>query len=178
MASTSTTASSNTSPTGSKKKRKHAVPKLSTKPKKQWATCPTSNTLLEFIKETFVSKAKTSSKIPINDFIQYYDRKLKLDKGWLKPIVGNLTPFITFLRSSSAKQIDNDSITSSISFFKSKLNDISIQSNCQQIMKDNLVIAVENSFNKSMDKESHPIIDFLDKDIEQYNKEDLSLIHI
>jgi hypothetical protein len=72
---------------------------------------------------------------------------LEASEAWqrlLKPIVGNLTPFITFLRSSSDKQIDNDSITSSILSFKSKINDLSIQSNCQQMKDDPTLFFLKN----------------------------------
>jgi hypothetical protein len=45
-------------------------------------------------------------------------------------------------------------------------------------MKDNPIIAVENSFERSTERKPHPIVDFLSKDIEQYNKEDGWLLHL
>ena len=42
----------------------------------------------------------------------------KTDRGWLKQIVGNLTPFIAFLVSGFAHQ--NDNIVTSIAFFELK----------------------------------------------------------
>ena len=128
---------SHTSPRNKKKRyRTRVLPqKLSVKPKKLWVVQPTSSIFLKFIEETFTYKGKSLNpeKLPINDFIKHYDKQLeRVDRGWLKKIVGNLTPFITFLSSSFAKQ--NDNIETSITFFESQL--YSIPSRYHQIRKD------------------------------------------
>ena len=64
----------------------------------------------------------------------------RVDRGWLKKIVGNLTPFVIFLSSGFAKQ--NDNIETSITFFELKL--YSIPSKYHQIKKD-LITAVRIS---------------------------------
>jgi hypothetical protein len=154
---TMTTTTSQSS--GVKKKRKKVPQKQSVKSKSEWARAPTSDILLEFIKDTFASKVKKSSQLPINDFFNHYN--VKLDSGWIEPIVGNLAPFITFLSSSSDQ--NNDTTTAAaISFFGSKLNEVPIQSNYQQT-KQHLAAAVNNCFNihANADKECHPIIAFL-----------------
>jgi hypothetical protein len=158
---------------GVKKKRKKAPQKLSTKPKKQWARVPTSGILLEFINETFISKVKNASQLPINVFFNHYNEKL--DRGWIEPIVGNLAPFITFLSSSSDK-INDTMIAAAISFFGSKLNGVPIQSNYQQTKK-HLSAAVNNCFNihTNAKEECHPIIAFLNFNHKvklQYNGDD------
>jgi hypothetical protein len=154
----------------SKKKRKKVAQKQSKKGKADWPHFPSSDLLLIFINETFLSKVKKSSQLPINDFFNHYNEKL--NRGWIEPIVGNLTPFITFLSSSSDQ--NNDTITAAaISFFRSKLNEMPIQSNYQQTKK-HLAAAVEDSFVGKKEGELHPIIVFLTSDNEvkhQYNKD-------
>ena len=75
---TTTTTSSTNSPTkGDKKKRNCTVPeRLSVKPKYLWVGQPTGNILLKFIEETFTYKGPKLEKLPINDFIKQYDKKL------------------------------------------------------------------------------------------------------
>ena len=120
---------------------------------------PTSTILLEFIKETFTFKGKNPSKLPINEFIKYYNKKL--DQGWLNLIIGDLTPFVTFL-SSSSFVYHTDNITISISFFESKL-DSAIPSKYQQTKAD-LFAAVKNSFgNRTGGWDRHPLNAFLIK---------------
>ena len=156
---------------GVKKKRKQAPLKQSSKIKSEWALVPTSDILLEFIKESFSSKVQKKS-LAINDFLNHYN--YRFDRGWIKPIVGNLAPFITFLSSSSDQ--NNDTTTAAaISFFRSKLNDVPIQSNYQQT-KDHLATAVKNCFNiQTNAKEEHPIIVFFNcnhKEKLQYKGDD------
>ena len=124
---------------------------------------PTSPILLTFIKETFSYRGPNPEKLPINDFIKHYDDKLKkVDRGWLKKIIGNLTPFITFLSSGFAKQ--NDNIETSITFFESQL--YSIPSKYHQIKKD-LVTAVRISLqNRTGGLHRHPLYIFLTADHE------------
>ena len=94
----------------------------------------------------------------------------RVDRRWLKKIVGNLTPFITFLSSSFAKQ--NDNIETSITFFESQL--YSIPSRYHQIKKD-LVTAVRISLQNRTEGHHHPLYAFLTADLEvkqQYDKGD------
>ena len=130
---------------------------------------PTRNILLKFIKETFTYKGPSPEKLPINDFIKHYDKKWgKVDRGWLKKIVGNLTPFITFLSSGFANQ--NDNIETSITFFESKL--YSIPSKYNQIKKD-LITAVRISLqNRTGGLHRHPLYIFLTADHEVKRKYD------
>ena len=114
---------------GVRKKQKYTTQKKqNTKPKLQWVYHPMNNILFDFIRETFTSKAKKSSQLPVNDFIKYYNQNL--DKIWLKLIVGNLAPFITSLSSISKYDIDNTK--ASISFFASNLYEVTIQIDYQQ----------------------------------------------
>ena len=86
--------------------------------KSQWAVVPISRILLICIKETFTYKGKDPKDFPINDFIRFYDRKMKkVNQRWLNHIIGSLTPFVTSLSSGFASQTDN--ISTSVSFFKS-----------------------------------------------------------
>ena len=114
---------------------------------------------MEFIKETFtLNKGKNTnpSKLPINEFIKFYDNKM--NQGWLNLIIGNLTPFITFLSSSFAKQ--NDNISTSISFFESKL--VTTPSSKYQQTKEDLFAAVKSSFgNQTGGWDHHPLNSFL-----------------
>ena len=189
-----TTTDTNRSPVV-KKKKKQAEKKLSSKNKKQWAELPTCDLLFVFVNETFQSKARSSSKLPINDFIRYYN--FHNAKGWMKSIVGNLFHFITFLsdpgytvvnRSGDvAVHIDNiktslaidntiDVHTSCLSFFETKLNDSTRK---YQATKDDLLSAVQNSFNARAATEPHPIAVFLkaDNEVKKLYKGDDWLLH-
>jgi hypothetical protein len=165
---TTITATTNRSP-GVKKKRGRG--KKITKQNKQWTDHPTSDLLLESINDTFLSKVKNLLQLPINDFINHYSKKL--DKGWLEPILSNLYPFITFLASSFANQIDNTK-TKSITFFESKVNKLMIESNHQQT-KEDLPTAVRDSFGGTAVEDPHPITVFLMSDYKfkkKYNGDD------
>ena len=82
-----------------------------------------------------------------------------MDQEWLKSIIGNLTPFVTFLLSSSFA-CHTDNITTSIFFFESKL-DSTIPSKYQQTKAD-LFAAVENFFgNQTGGWDIHPLNAFL-----------------
>ena len=95
-----------------------------------------------------------------------------MNRGWLKKIVGNLTPFITFLSSSFAKQ--NDNISTSISSFESKL--VTTPSSKYQQTKEDLFVAVKSSFvNQTGGWDHHPLNSFLKTNHEvkrQYGKGD------
>ena len=112
---------------------------------------------MTFIKETFTSIVGKTSKLPINEFIKFYDNKM--DQGWLKSIIGNLIPFITFLSLSIfASHIDN--ISTSISFFESQL--AIIPSSKYQQTKEDLFVAVKSSFvNQTGGWDHHPLNSFL-----------------
>ena len=165
-----------------KKKRIQAEQKLSTELKKLWVQLPTCDILLVFVHETFQSKVKHLSKLPINDFIRYYNSRL--EKGWMKRIIGNLVPFITFLSDpgkhiNTSLAIDNASgiHTSCLSFFETKLNDMT---GTYQATKDNLLSAVQNSFNARVATEPHPITVFLTSDhdeMKRHHKEDDWLLY-
>ena len=53
-------------PHKSEYKSKPKIKKISSKPKSQWMDHPTSSIVLEFIKDTFFSKAKNPSQDPIS----------------------------------------------------------------------------------------------------------------
>ena len=110
-----------------------------------------------FIEETFTSTVGKPSKFPINEFIEFYDNKM--DQGWLKSIIGNLLPFVTFLLLSSfASHIDNTS--TSISIFESQL--AIILSLKYQQTKEDLFVAVKSSFvNQIGGWDHYPLDSFL-----------------
>jgi hypothetical protein len=175
MASVTTTTNPNRSSVV-KKKMIQAGQKQSAKPKNVWAQLPTCDMLLVFVNETFQSKVKYSSKLPINDFIRYYNSRL--GKGWMKSIIGSLVPFITFLSDpgkdiNTSLAIDNASgvHNSCLSFFETKLNDTTRK---YQATKDNLLLAVQNSCNARAATEPHPIVVFLkaDNEVKKLYKDD------
>ena len=148
-----------TTKTNTKKRTRNRIApkKLSVKPKGQWAVQPTSTILVAFIKETFTSIVGKPSKLPINEFIKFYDNKM--DQGWLKSIIGNLIPFITFLLSSIFASHTNN-VSTSISFFESKLP--TIPSSKYQQTKEDLFAAVKSSLaNQIGGWDHHPLNYFL-----------------
>ena len=143
---TTTSTSSTTASTRENKKTRNctAPARLSMQNKLQWAVEPTSRIILIFIKETFTYKSKDPKKAPINDFIRFYDRKIKkVNQRWLNQIIGSLTPFVTSLSSGFASQTNN--ISTSVSFFQSQLIESGIPSIYQRT-KEDLITAVEISF--------------------------------
>ena len=83
----------------------------------------------------------------------------KVNNKWLKQIIGSLTPFVTFLSSGFASQTDN--ISTSVSFFKSHLDELGIPSKYRQTMED-LITAVDKSVSTYFGGwDRHPLNDFL-----------------
>ena len=151
---TTAATTTNQSP-GVKKKQKgnSALKKLSTKQKAGWVDHPTYEVLVKTIKDTFTSKTKKISQLPINKFINHYNKNL--DKGWLNLIKGNLSPLVTVL-CYGANIDENEKVC--ISFFISKLDALTIQSDYQQTKED--LITIMRDLHQEL-TQKHPIEVFL-----------------
>ena len=77
------------------KKKKKENKRHEKQPTELWPPFPTTGVIIDAIKATYKTKAKSIEKLPINKCIKYYNTQLG-ERGWLKPIISDLYPFLVF----------------------------------------------------------------------------------